>query len=213
MTDKLYDAIDRVESAGDKARQWVYYFIIGIVSLVALVFLPMVGTEVGLAWNIPDTTVGWIVWIAIRVIVSIINVLIFHSFICQGKLNCRENENYKKARDILVKEKKKEVLPRSPRKFLRGEYGRKGTTIFITTAMATVALTQAILSYDWMSLLTYLFTIIMGLIFGVLEMKKIEDYWTDEYYRYALMIASAEVEDVNKGRQSLSQSSGTSSEE
>lgn len=198
MNDKLYEAINNVETSLDKARQWIYYIIIGIISAVALIFLPMLGTQVGLAWNIPNTTVGWIVWVAIRLIVSVINVLIFHSFMCQAKLNSKENENYKKARDILVVQKVKIVLPRSPRKFNTQEYGRKGTTIFLATAMATVALTQAILAYDWMSLLTYLFTIVMGLIFGILQMKKAEDYWTDEYYRYALMVQEQQLKETEE---------------
>lgn len=37
-------------------------------------------------------------------------------------------------------------------------------------------------------MLTYLFTIIMGLIFGILQMKRAEEYWTDEFWKYAKMI-------------------------
>lgn len=172
----------------DKVKQWMYYFIIGIVSLVALVFIPMLGSTVGLGWNIPNTMVGWIVWVATKIIVAVINVLIFYSFMQQAKINIKENEHYKEARDILAKQKVKNAVPRSPKKWNTQQYSIKGVTIFITTALATVALTQAILAYDWVNMLTYLFTIIMGLIFGVLQMKMAEDYWTDEYYRYALMV-------------------------
>lgn len=186
----------------DKIRQYMYYFLIGIVSFIALAFLPMVGTEIGMAWNIPTTTVGWIVWAAAKIIVSIINILIFHCFMCQAKLNVKDNEYYIKARDILVKIKEKNVLPKSPQKWNGEQYGKKGTTIFITSALSTVALSQALLTFDWISMLTYLFTIIMGLIFGVLQMKKAEEYWTDEYYRYALMIKSDREkeasQDINK---------------
>ena len=65
------------------------------------------------------------------------------------------------------------------------EYGTKALLIFITSAAATVALGQAILTFDWVSLIAYIFTILMGLIFGVLQMKKAEWYWTEEYLRYA----------------------------
>lgn len=172
----------------EKVKQYMYYFVIGVVSLVALLFLPMIGSSVGLGWNIPNTVVGWIVWVAVKVIVATLNVLIFHSFMRQAILNVKNDERYKAARDILITQKVKNVLPRSPEKWNKHEYGRKGTMIFITTALATVALTQAILSFDWVSMLTYLFTIIMGLIFGVLQMKKAEEYWTDEYYRYAIYV-------------------------
>lgn len=171
----------------DKVKQSLNYIIIGIVSLIALVFLPMLGSTVGLGWNIPNTIVGWTVWVAVKLIVAILNVLIFHCFMQQAKVNVKDNENYKRARDILIHQKEKEVLPKSPNKWNSQQYIKKGTTIFLTTGLSTVALTQAILSFDYVSMLTYLFTIVMGLIFGVLQMKTAEEYWTDEYLQYALM--------------------------
>lgn len=172
----------------DKLRQWLYYFIIGIVSFVALVFLPLLGSTVGLAWNIPDTSVGWIVWVATKLIIATINVLIFYSFMEQAKVNIKDDAKYLEAREILVKHNAKNVIPRSPKQWNTKQYGIKGATIFVTTALATIALTQAILAFDWVSMLTYLFTIIMGLIFGVLQMKIAENYWTDEFWRYAIMM-------------------------
>ena len=171
----------------DKVKQYLNYIIIGIVSLIALVFLPMLGSTVGLGWNIPNTTVGWIVWVAVKIIVATLNVLIFHCFMQQAKVNVKDNENYKRARDILINQKEKEILPKSPNKWNSQQYIKKGSTIFITTGLSTIALTQAILSFDYVSMLTYLFTIVMGLIFGILQMKTAEEYWTDEYLQYALM--------------------------
>lgn len=171
----------------DKVKQYVNYIIIGIVSLIALVFLPMLGSTIGLNWNIPNTLVGWIVWVVVKLIVATLNVLIFHCFMQQAKVNVKDNENYKRARDILIDQKEKEVSPKSPNKWSSQQYIKKGTTIFITTGLSTIALTQAILSFDYVSMLTYLFTIVMGLIFGTLQMKTAEEYWTDEYLQYALM--------------------------
>ena len=170
----------------DKIKQSLYYIIIGVVSFIALVFLPMIGSTVGLGWNIPDTTVGWIVWVGSKIIVSTLNVLIFHCFMCQAKINVKDNENYKKAREILTDVNLKEIKPRSPGKWKAEQYGKKGVTIFITSSLAVVALTQAVLTFDYISMLTYLFTIIMGLIFGILQMKTAEEYWTREYLEYAL---------------------------
>lgn len=171
----------------DKIKQYLYYFLIGIISLIALLFLPMIGTSVGLAWNVPDTTVGWIVWIVTKLIIAVINILIFHCFMCQAKVNVKDNENYKKARAILVEQKVKEVLPKSPHKWNMEQYGMKGITIFVTSALSTVALTQALLTFDWISMLTYLFVIVTGLIFGILQMRTAEEYWTNEYLEYAMM--------------------------
>ena len=169
----------------DKVKQWLYYFIIGIVSMIALCFLPMIGSNVGIGWNLPDTEVGWIVWVTVKVIVAVLNVLIFHCFMMQAKINVKDNEKYKEALDILRLTKRKEYTPRSPSSWNKQQYGQKGVTLFITTALSTIALTQAMLTFDWMSMLTYLFTIIMGLIFGVMQMETAEEYWTDEFWQYA----------------------------
>ena len=194
----------------NKIKQGMYYILVGVVSFISLVFLPMIGSTIGLGWNIPDTTVGWIVWVGSKLIVATLNVLIFHCFMCQAKLNIKDNENYKKAREILIDVKLKEVKPRSPRKWNAEQYGKKGVTIFITSSMTVVALTQAVLSFDYISMLTYLFAIIMGLICGILQMRTAEEYWTREYLEYALYrqeLALAQAEqDSSTGTQENTQS-------
>lgn len=172
----------------DKVRQWMYYFIIGIVSLIALCFLPMIGSTAGLGWNTPNTVVGWIVWCVVKIIVAVLNVLIFHCFMMQAKINIKDNTKYQEALAILQENEFKEFTPIGPVEWNKKQYGTKGVTIFITTALSTIALTQAMLTFDWMAMLTYLFTIIMGLIFGILQMKTAEDYWTDEFWQYAQQV-------------------------
>ena len=181
----------QIEQDGDSIRQTLkqgmYYIIIAVISLISVVFLPMVGTTLGLGWKLPDTTAGWVVWGVSRAIVATINVLLFHSFMEQAKLNIKDNEHYKEAQDILVKVKKKEHKPKSPAQWNAAQYGKKGTTIFLSSAMSVVAIGQAVLSYEWATALAYLFTLGMGIIFGIMQMKKAETYWTTEYYEYALM--------------------------
>ena len=172
----------------DKLKTWMYYIIIGIISLLSLSFLPMIGSDIGLGWNLPNTAVGWIVWVTVKLIVAVLNVLIFHCFMLQARINVKDNVKYQEALEILSLINQEGFIPRGPEVWTREQYRRKGIIIFITTALSTVALTQAILSFDWMAMLTYLFTIIMGLIFGVLQMKTAEEYWTDEFWRYAKKI-------------------------
>lgn len=81
-------------------------------------------------------------------------------------------------------------------------------SIFFGTALATVALTQAILTYDYVAMLTYLFTIGLGIVFGILQMKNVELYLTTEMYEYALM--KEKENDKDKQRQDLEKSTGTS---
>lgn len=181
----------------DKAKLWMYYLIIAAVSLIALIFFPMLGSTVGLGWVLPTTTVGWIVWVTIKVLVAVINVIIFHCFMCQAKVNVKDNKQYIEARRILKELEYKDYIPTAPNKWTRKQYLHKGTAIGITTAASTVALSQAILTFDWVAMLTYLFTIVMGLIFGILQMKSAEEYWTEEYYEYALYVQKQQ--NKNKG--------------
>ena len=187
------EVMNESSTAKMKARQNIYYIIIAIISFITVAFLPMVGSTVGLQWNLPDTTVGWIVWAVTRLVISIINVLLFYSFMEQAKLNVKDNERYKEANEILLKSKKKEHEPKSPGKWQAEQYGKKATKIFLGSAMSVVAFGQAILSYDWVSMLAYIFTLAMGLIFGVMQMKKAEIYWTTEYYAYALKKQESEL--------------------
>lgn len=172
----------------EKAKLWLNYIIIGVVSLIALIFFPMIGSTVGLGWNTPTTVVGWIVWTVIKVLVAILNIIIFHCFMCQAKINIKDNAQYIEARKILKELENKNFVPMAPNKWVRRQYGFKGTSIGVLTAISTIALSQAILTFDWVAMLTYFFTVIMGIVFGVLQMKSAEEYWTEEYYEYALYI-------------------------
>ena len=186
------EALSASNEAREKAKQNMYYILIGIISFISVAFLPMVGSTVGLGWKLPDTPTGWVVWAISRLIIATINVLIFYSFMEQAKLNVAKDPHYIEATEILLKAKKADHTPRSPKKWQALQYGKRGTKIFISSALSVVALGQAILSFDWVSMLAFIFTIAMGIVFGILQMKKAEAYWTDEFYRYALMIKEEE---------------------
>lgn len=171
----------------DKIRLYINYIIIGILSFIALAFLPFIGSEADIGWKIPNTFAGWVVWISTKIAVAILNVMIFHCFMQQAKQNIRDDEHYKEANTILLKIDPKSKKPRAPSRWNAEQYGIKGTTVAVFSLLSALTLTQAILMYDWITMLTYLFTIVMGLVFGVLQMKNAEDYWTTEYYQYALM--------------------------
>lgn len=176
----------------DKWRQFQYYVIIGVTSLVALFFLPMIGSEAGLAWAVPTTVAGWVVYVTSKLLVATINILIFHCFIQQAKINIQDDPKYIEATEILDKAFNHDTESlRSPGEYLRATYGKKGVTIFVTSVLSAVGLTQAVLTFDWISMLTYFFTILMGIIFGILQMNQTEEYWTMEYWKYAKKVKEA----------------------
>lgn len=183
-----------------KWEQWLYYIIIGCVSFVSLVFLPMLGSSAALAWNLPTTVAGWFVYIISKLLVAGLNILIFHCFILQAKINVQDDPKYVEATKILdsVSPSDTERIE-GPEEYFREVYGKKGIAVFATSLLSAVGLTQAVLTFDWISMLTYFFTIFLGLIFGILQMKKTEIFWTVRYYRFALQVQ----EDERKAKESL----------
>lgn len=167
---------------------YLYYGLIIVISFLVLVFVPLIGSDANLGFSLPNTSAAWAIYIVKKLLVSVLNVMIFYCFMEQAKVNVKDNESYKAAKEILAKEKVREYIPRSPGSWQRQQYISKGVTIFLSTAVGTIALTNAILTYDYMSLLTYILVIFMGVVFGILQMKKAEEYWTTEFYDYAKTI-------------------------
>ena len=170
-----------------KWQQYQNYVIIGIISFVSLFFFPMFGSEIGLAFVLPNTAAGWVVYITTKLLAAGINVLIFHCFILQAKVNIKDHPQYLAALEMLqIINKGNFINPRSPEEYFRGVYGRKGVALFITTILATIGLTQAVLVFDWISMLSYFFAILAGVFIGILQMNATEVFWTEEFYEYAL---------------------------
>lgn len=130
-------------------NRYVYYGVIFILSLVTLFVIPMLGSEAGLGFNLPNTVVGWIVWTVSNVTAAILNVLMFHSFIKQGKLNILDDPNYLAANELLRLNNIGSVeLPHSPKEWHRIQYRNKGISLFIFTVLGTISFGHAILMFD-----------------------------------------------------------------
>ena len=164
------------------------YIIIGILSSLAVFFLPMLGSSVGLGFNIPNTLAGWIVYIITKVCIVSINLLIFDQFMKQAKINVQSNEYFKEAEKILIEEsdKEDEILPAEF--YIKNMYRSKMITTAIFTILGVFGFTNAILTFDWVSMLSYSFTIILGLVFGWISMSEAEIIWIEKHYKYAKKI-------------------------
>ena len=106
----------------DKFKSIMYYLIIGVISILSTTFLPMVGSEIGLSFNLPNTIPGWIVWSASRLAVALLNIVLFTCFMKQAKVNVRKDKRYLEAQNILDEVEKQKVLkPKSPKQWERGQ--------------------------------------------------------------------------------------------
>ena len=176
MNDKVKEAL----------RNNLYYVIIGVLSLLVLIVFPFLRSDFEAGWNFPTTSAGWFLFWFEKITVTGINLTIFTAFKKQGKLNIIENEMYKKAQELMNKVKSKAYKPLSPLQYQARSYGKKGTTLILTTVFSLVAITRMILKFDYLALISYGVTILLGIIFGIFAMKSDEVYWTNDYYFYAL---------------------------
>lgn len=172
-------------SSYEKFRLYKNYAIIALVSLIALLVFPFFGSVAGLAIALPNTVAGWLVFIASKVVIAAVNFVIFYCFVDQGKFNVRNDPRYLDAHNKLNSALPLyKVRPISPTQHYRHVYGVKGITLLITSLLGTFSLTQAILSFDVITLITYIIVIVFGVIFGVIQMGAEEVFWTEDYPYY-----------------------------
>jgi hypothetical protein len=81
---------------------------------------------------------------------AIANISLLVLFKLQAKKNARNNDNFKKANEILNRlAGKKEIwIPRSPARMDAGDYTKKIVAIVVSTFTASITLTSLILSFD-----------------------------------------------------------------
>ena len=161
------------------------YLLVGIVSLISVIVVPLLGTDFGTTIIIPNTWGGFAIWLCTRFTVVVVNLLIFDAFIKQAKINVKDDERYKSA--VLKLNTIKEeagIIPRSPEKFNKQQWRKKGTSLAISSILSSFLLTECIVNFDLTNFLTYLFTIGGAVAFGYLTMMNNEDYWTTEFPIY-----------------------------
>ena len=168
-----------------KSNLW--YGIIGLLSIVILVIVPLIGSGLPIALALPTTAIGWVVYIFTKLAVAALNIMIFHSFMEQGKLNVSECWKKRISDEILHRTKQlKEIIPLSPEQWMAKEYKTKGISIAITSVLSCIILSQVVLTFDILTFLGCLFTLIMGVVFGCMQLFKSEHFWSMDYYDYAI---------------------------
>ena len=175
-----------MKSVREIRERYIYYIVIIVLTLVAIIFLPLVGLdeEGEINFNAPDTTMGWIIWGISKGCICLINCLIFHFFVLQGKDNIRDDIRYIDGLKKLNKYKEKHKKIASPFRLERDAYLRKGGIVLLTTALSLLALPSLVLQFNIINFLSVLFSMIIALAFGVMAMKETERRWTEHLQEY-----------------------------
>ena len=175
----------------DTLREWMhrstYYIVIAVLSILTLCVFPFLGSSISASIKFPTTKSGWVIWGVKNGSVCLINMIIFHSFVKQGKLNIKDNPTYLQALAILssIKPKKTDKRAPSPAKYHASVYTKKGLSLVVTSFLSLLVFGEAILRLDYVALISYAITLIICFLFVIFQMKDEKYYWTSTFLTYA----------------------------
>ena len=172
-----------------KIKNGMYYILTALLSIVSIIVFPMLdNSKLTFRDAFPNNPTAWTLWIIERALIVFMNIMIMSNFILQARNNVKENANYKKANEILNKNKPKNYKPRSPAQFLSKIYVHKGIMLTISALASLIAIGEAAINYNYLLLIATAVTIIIAITFGYISMKSTEEYWTNEYLDYAIYV-------------------------
>lgn len=187
--EKMEQNISKIDKGKKLIKDNLWYGLIGILSIVVLVFFPMIGSGLPLRVTLPDSVIGWVVYIFSKLAIAAINICIFHSFMEQGKLNVSGFWKKLLADEILHRVKQqKQLIPLSPEEWLRKEYKNKGISITVSSVLSCIVLSQVVLTFDFIVFISFFLTLVIGLVFGIMALFKSEHFWSMDYFDYAVYI-------------------------
>lgn len=194
--------IDKRIELKESINKYAYYIMILLIALLAVFVPPLclgaISGDFSLAF--PTTPGAWVVWGIINGSSIIANISILVLFKLQAKKNCLEHPNFIKATEILdeVSQIKQVYIPRSPGQMDIEEYVKKVVFIILFTLGSFIAISNLIISFDILTLISTLISMITTLIVSWTSMLNNEEYWTKEYLMYANHIKNKTLEESLK---------------
>ena len=187
-------------------EKYIYYAVIVVLTLVAITFLPLIGLDQQgqINFNAPANVMGWVIWGVSKGCICVVNCLIFHFFVLQGKDNIKDDSRFIDGLKRLNKYRIKDHKPISPFTLERSAYLKKGGTVLLTTALSLFALPSLVLQFSLVSFLSVLFSMIMAIAFGIMAMRETEKRWTVQLQEYVDYIDSITNSDSSVGMDSKS---------
>ncbi|MDO5331798.1 MAG: hypothetical protein Q4E99_03885 [Bacillota bacterium] len=127
-----------------------------------------------------------------RIITAVVAFMIFNSFVREGEKRGKLSENYKNAyqRWLALFDDKlsREAKTQSPAAFLAKTRGIKALGLIVSAVLTGVAIGSATIMLDWTGLLGTVVSLIMMIVWGYLKMLEVEDYFTNGYPEYVIVL-------------------------
>lgn len=187
--DSFVLSLDQRKKIRKALNKNAFYIVIAISSLLLMFITPLVAGSIqgDVSIYYPKTVSGWILWSMTNGAAAFGNVSILVLFKLQAKRNCRDDENFKRANQILgeMAKEHEEYIPRSPAKMNAREYASKGTMIALSTLSSFILVSSVVISFDPVTLLSAVISTTIAVSVGWVTMINNEEYWTTEFVLYA----------------------------
>ena len=177
------DLIEEERAIKDWFIKWLPLICVMLLQAITLIVMPMFdfeNSEEIFVWKNPE----WYEWVFTG-ITELLTITTFIGFSIQGKLNVKDDPRKLEADKILGRLRVKEARPQSPKAFESKAYISKGIMVSLTALGTCILIPIIAISFNLVTFFTLLLTTATSIVFGVLNMKRFEDYYTHEYIRYA----------------------------
>lgn len=181
---------------GRKTRQFISDSKNGIAVLVlalaAMFLVPLLGSYATGKTLLPDTTIGWIIYFTSSAAVSLCCLFIYLALHNQGKLNVKDEPEYKEAKELHLKNFKrmngKEIIPVDPFKWEKTQKRRKGIFQTLSIFLGLLGFGLAVLVWNNSQFISSTISIIMALSFGLVHMGDVERMFTEGWLEWELYV-------------------------
>jgi hypothetical protein len=210
------------ERLRDELKAKINFIVIGLVSFLGSGVVPFLASAFNekndqeiIKTAFPESTIGWVVWGIFRMMIVVINMSIFVAFVNQGKLNVANDKEYIEARTKWLEvqvyrgnrsKKGKKVSYLTPKQHYAKLYSKKGLSLAIGSFASMFTVSFMVLNWDLATFIAITITVVMAIVFGILQMSREEFYWTNDFkiraeVEYKKMKNEIAKEDENNARQ------------
>lgn len=163
-----------------------------VLSLVAMFLVPLLGSYATGKALYPEDTIGWIIYFTSSIAVSICSLMIYLALHNQGKLNVRDEEEYKRAKDLHLKNFErmngKEVIPVDPFKWEKKTKLQKGIFQTLGIFLGLLGFGLAVLTWNNSQFISSCISIVMAISFGLVHMGDVERMFTEGWLEWELYV-------------------------
>lgn len=188
---KVYD-----KERSKKTRQFISdtknAIAVVILSLIAMFLVPLVGSYASGTTQFPQTITAWILYFTCAIAVSICSLMIYLALHNQGKLNVKDEEEYKQAKELHLKNFErmngKEIIPIDPFKWEKKQKTVKGIFQTLGIFFGLLGFGLGALCWNNSQFVSSTFSIILAIGFGLVHMGDVERMFTEGWLEYELYV-------------------------